>query len=490
MIAAHILLMICLGAPLAQAFAAAAAPRPPGLRDTLQIALSLTHFIAACLLFSATRGGAEARLVLARPLPHVELAFALEPLGVLMALVASGLGVLHAFHSAAYLRAVAEPAPARMQAFMALASFAASALALSANLFTFFVAIQALTLATFPLVAHAGDDEARRAARVYLATLLTASIGLLLPAIVWTYAITERLEFSALGVFAQPVDTVTLNALLVLFVLGVAAVGLPPVHRWLPSSALAPFPAVASIQGVAVANAGGIGVLKITTYVFGPRLAEAQIAAQGLMALAGAAMCAAALIALSKQDIRERLAYSMMAQSAAVAMAALIALPTGTFAAALQVVAQACAATTLAMAAATAHAATGRDRAADFAGLGRLMPWTFAAFALAAASLIGMPPFSGAWARLWLITAAADAGYLWAGGLVALAAVLSFAHWGPLASNALVGPAPPPEALKRPDGASILLVAPVIVAAAATAALLFLADPIATFLSAIWRAPA
>ncbi|MGE3142348.1 MAG: proton-conducting transporter membrane subunit [Hyphomonadaceae bacterium] len=486
MSAAAVYLLAALGAPLLQACAAFAAPRPPGLRDTLQILLALAQFIAACLLFSVVREGALARVVLARPLPNVDLAFAVEPLGVLFVVLISGLGLAHAFHSAAYLRAVNEPAPARLQAFMALAVFAVTALAFSANLFTFFVAYQALTLATFPLVAHAGDEDAARAARVHLATLLTASIGLLLPAIVWTYALTGQLEFRAGGVFTQPVAPVTLNALLVLFVLGVAAIGLPPLHRWLPGSNAAPYPAATTIQGVALVNGGGLGVLKIATYVFGPRLAEAALAAQALLVLAGVTMCAAALIALSKQDIRERMAYSMMAQSAAVAIGALVALPTGTFAAALQIVAQACAAATLLMAAATAHAATGRTRAADFAGLGRLMPWTFASFALAAASLIGMPPFSGAWARLWLITAAADAGYYWVGGLAVLGAVLTFAHWGPLAAGALVARAPQ-EAFKRPDGASVLMVAPVVIGAAATLSLLFWADPLANFLSAIWR---
>lgn len=485
---ASVLLAACLAAPLLQALAAALAPRPPGLRDLLQIVLSFAGFVAACALFAAARGGGAGRLALARPLPHVDLAFAVEPIGVLAALVVSGLAFLHAIHSASFLRAVGEPAPARMQAFMALASLSTIALGFSANLFSFFVSYQALTLATFPLVAHGGQDEQRRAARTYLATLLTASIGLLLPAIVWTYALTGQLEFRAAGVFARPVDAATLNILLVLFTLGVAAIALPPVHRWLPASSVAPYPAAAMIQGVAVVNAGGFGVLKISTYVFGPRLVDASIAAQGLIALAGVSMCVAALIALSKQNIRERLAYSMMAQSASAAMGALIALPTGTFAAALQVVAQACAATTLTMAAGAAYAATGRDTAASFAGLGRLMPWTFASFAFAAASLVGMPPFSGAWAKLWLITAAADAGYLWAGALAAFAAVLTFAHWGPLAAGALVSPAPA-DALKRPDGAGILVVAPVVIAAAATAALLFLADPLANFLAAIWRGP-
>jgi multicomponent Na+:H+ antiporter subunit D len=188
---------------------------------------------------------------------------------------------------------------------------------------------------------------------------------------------------------------------------------------------------------------------------------------------------------LSKQDLRERLAYSCMAQALAAVVGALLALPAGLFAASLQIVATSCAAATLLMAAGTTAVVTDRQNANDYPGLGRVMPWTFAGFAIASASMIGMPPFAGAWAKLWLITAAAGAGLLWAAALVGAAAMLTFAHLGPLAANALAAPAPP-DAFKRPDGASILLAAPIIVAAAATLCLLVLADPLSVFLSSVW----
>ncbi|MEZ6024248.1 MAG: hypothetical protein R3C16_12745 [Hyphomonadaceae bacterium] len=63
--------------------------------------------------------------------------------------------------------------------------------------------------------------------------------------------------------------------------------------------------------------------------------------------------------------------------------------------------------------------------------------------------------------------------------------MLTFAHLGPLAAGALAARAPT-DAFNRPDGASILLVAPVILCAAATLWLLVLADPLAAFLAPIW----
>jgi multicomponent Na+:H+ antiporter subunit D len=475
--------------PVVHALLVMALPRPPGLRDVIHIGSACALAGFAAILAQAAAAGVTARIVLARPLPNVELSFALEPLAALMATVIAGLSVLHAVHSSGVARAAHAQAPSRMMGFIALSTAATMGVAFSANLFSLFVSYQALTLASFPLVALGGDDDARRAARTYLATLLAASVGLFLPAMVWTYALAGTIDFRVGGALAGRVDDITANVLLVLFVLGVGMAAIPPLHRWLPAASGAPFPALVTIQALCVLPAGGIGLLKITAYVFGSALHDAATAATGLLIVVGVSMCAAALLALSKQDIRERLGYSCMTQSLAAAMGALLALPAGAFAAALQLVALSCAGATLLMAAGTAATATLRSKVADLVGLGRAMPWTFAGFAIGSASMIGMPPFSGAWAKLWLVTAAADAGLWWAAALAGVATVLTFAHLGPVAANALVGAAPT-DPFRKADGASFMLIAPVILSAAATLWLLVMADPLANFLAPLWAPPA
>ena len=485
---ALVALACVLGLPVLQAVLVVVLARPPGLRDVVHIGFSLAVAVAAAFILDAAIHHQSARIVLARPLPRVELAFVIEPLGALMAMVIAGLGVLHAVHASGMARAAQERAPARMMAAIALGYAAAIGAALSANLFSFFVAYQALTLATLPLVEHNDDDAARRAARGYLGALLTLSIGLFLPAMVWTYAVAGTLEFHQGGILAGHVDPVTANVLLFLYVLGAPMTALPPGHRWLPLSSGALNSALVSIQATCVLPVGAIGLLKIAYYVFGPVLHQAVFASTALIVLAGISMCAAALVALSKQDLRERLAYSAMAQSMAAVIGALLAAPEGAFAAVLQLLALTCSAATLMMACGNMFAATGWRNAADTPGLGRRMPWTFAAFAIGAASIIGMPPFAGAWAKLWLITAAADTNYVWAAVLAGVAAILTFAHLGPLAITALVAKAPT-DPFKRPDGASILLVAPAMLSAFATFGLLVLADPLARYLAPLWSAP-
>lgn len=485
---AALALIALLATPLVHAFAVLVLSRPPGLRDFVNIGFALTAAILAAIVFNAAATGEGARIVLARPLPNVDLGFTIEPLGALAAVVATGLGFLHAVHAAGVVRAAQEKAPARLMTFMALAMAAALAVAFSANLFSLFIAYQALILAAFPLVAHRGDEEARAAGRTFLATLLASSIVLLLPAMIGVYALSGALDFQPGGVLQGRVGVIGANVLLVLFVFGLAMTAVPPVHSWLSATARAPYPTLVTVQAIAVLPFGGLALLKVLAYVFGPVLATARFSAIALLALACVAMCAAAVIALSRQDLRERLSYSCMAQALAVVVGGLLALPAGLFAAALQIVATSCAAATLFMAVGTVSVITGRNNVVDFAGLGRVMPWTFAGFGLASASLIGMPPFAGAWSRLWLITASASSGLIWAGALVGVAAVLTFAHLGPLAASAFAERAPA-DAFKRPDGASILLVAPVILSAAATLWLLVLADPLASFLSPVWTPP-
>lgn len=484
MIALEALILAALLIPVGQAALIALLPRPPGLRDAINILGAVALAWVVVVLIAAGVRGEVARVQIAEPLPGVSLAFELEPLGLVFAGLIAVLGVLSAPYASGYLRATEDRQPARLLAFLALATAAGMAVALSANLFTFFIFYEALTLAAFPLVTHTSDPESRRAGRLYLWTLLGASMALLLPAVIWTYALAGKLDFVKGGLLAGSLDPITGNILLVLFVFGLAKAALMPMHRWLPASMTAPHPVCGLLHGVVVVKAGAFGVMKVVIYIFGDGFGYASQAAFGILVISVATMILASLLALSKDDLKQRLAYSTIAQLAAVTAGAMLANAAGVVAAALQLLAHGAAKLTLFMTAGAVFAATGRTKASELAGLGRKMPWTFAAFAVAALSVIGAPPLAGAWAKLWLIAAAAEAQYVWAALLAGLSALLSFAYLGPLAAKALFAPAPA-DPFVRTDGAPILLVVPSLIAAVLILALLFLVSPVADFL---WRA--
>ncbi|MFZ9085675.1 MAG: monovalent cation/H+ antiporter subunit D family protein, partial [Steroidobacteraceae bacterium] len=160
--------------PMLGAAGILAAGRVPNLREGVTVVTSLLLFWVVVQL---AMSGAEPRWVLAEPLPGLQLALSPEPLGLLFALIASGLWIVTSVYAFGYMRAKHEANQTRFYAFFALSIGAAMGVAMAANLFTLFVFYEALTLSTYPLVAHHGDDKARAGARTYLRILLGTSIG-------------------------------------------------------------------------------------------------------------------------------------------------------------------------------------------------------------------------------------------------------------------------------------------------------------------------
>ena len=119
-------------------------------------------------------------------LPGLEVAFSIEPLGMLFALVASGLWIVTTMYAIGYMRAHEEENQTRFFVCFAVAIAAALGVALAANLLTLFLFYEVLTLSTYPLVTHHQDEKAKKGGRVYLGILLSTSICFLLLAVIWT----------------------------------------------------------------------------------------------------------------------------------------------------------------------------------------------------------------------------------------------------------------------------------------------------------------
>jgi multicomponent Na+:H+ antiporter subunit D len=189
--------------PLAGAVLVALLRRWPNLREaaSLLTAGSLFAVVAAVILPSVLVGG-RPRLDLVEVLPGLDLAFEVEPLGMLFALVASGLWIVTTLYSIGYMRGHHESNQTRFYICFALAISGALGVAFAANVFTLFVFYEAITLSTYPLVTHHGTVEAKRAGRVYLGVLMGTSVAFLLFALVWTYLAAGTTDFRPGGILA------------------------------------------------------------------------------------------------------------------------------------------------------------------------------------------------------------------------------------------------------------------------------------------------
>ena len=159
-------------------------------------------FVAALHVANDVLAGGTPSWTAAEIAPGIELGFSVTALGAIFGLVASGLWVLAAIYSVGYMRGNHEKHQTRFAAFYAVAVHAAMAIAWSGNLLVLFIFYEILTFSTFPLVAHKESKAARDAGRLYLSILVGTSVVLLLPAVIYVWVMTGRLDFFTGGIIA------------------------------------------------------------------------------------------------------------------------------------------------------------------------------------------------------------------------------------------------------------------------------------------------
>jgi len=323
---------------------------------------------------------------------------------------------------------------------------------LGGDLFTLYVALELLTFAAVPLVSLDGRAETVRAALRYLLFALLGSV-LYLAGTALLYGAWGTLDIVLLSrlVSAQPA-TIVAAALMTVGLL--AKTALFPLHLWLPPAhAGAPAAASAALSALVVKGSFFIAVrlwFQVMPALPGPS------AAQLLAALGAAAILFGSIAALRQERLKLLIAYSTLAQIGYLFLMFPLAYHAGATqlesggalsGGMLQAISHATAKAAMFMAAGLIYEALGHDRMAGLAGVGRVLPITLAAFALAGVALIGAPP-SGAYAAKTLLLRAADETAQWwwavtiqAGGILTSSYVLLLlAH--------AVAPAPAPIALR------------------------------------------
>jgi multicomponent Na+:H+ antiporter subunit D len=295
-------------------------------------------------------------------------------------------------------------------------------------------------------------------------------MGLLLPAVVATWACAGTLEFVPGGILrGAGLSSAALAGLLALYLFGIGKAAVMPVHRWLPSAMVAPTPVSALLHAVAVVKAGVFTVVKVVVYVFGVEELSAAGAASWLIAVAGFTIIAASVVALRADNLKRRLAYSTVSQLSYIVMAAALLAPLSIAAAALHVATHAVGKITLFFAAGAIYTASHKTEVSQLAGIGRRMPWTMAAFAVGALSLIGIPPAAGFLSKWLMFQGAAVRGEWIVFAVLTVSTLLNAGYFLPILHAAFLRE-PAPAA--HPHGeAPALMVAAMMMTAAATLAL-------------------
>ena len=404
----------------------------PNQREVVTIGIAILTFIFVLKVFFAFIDNEQPVLNVIELVPGLSLTFRVEPLGMMFALIASFLWIITSFYAIGYMRGHNEPNQTRFYMCFAIAISSAIAIALSGNMLTLFIAYEVLTLSTYPLVTHNQNSEAKRAGRVYLGILMSTSIGFLLIAVLWTWWSAGTLDFTKGGILNGKIDDGLVIVLLFLYMYGIGKAALMPIHRWLPAAMVAPTPVSALLHAVAVVKAGVFTVLKVIIYIFGTDFLRETGASVWLMYVAGATVLLASLVAITKDNLKARLAYSTVSQLSYVILAGALATSFSVIGGAMHIAMHAFGKITLFFCAGAIMVAAHKTEISQMRGLGRKMPFTFAAFFIGSLSVIGLPPLGGAWSKWYIALGAVDAQQLVFIAILMVSSLLNVAYLLPI----------------------------------------------------------
>jgi NADH-quinone oxidoreductase subunit L/multicomponent Na+:H+ antiporter subunit D len=369
--------------------------------------------------------------------PGVGFALRADPLGLLFGLLASLLWLVTSFYSIGYMRGLSEHDQTRYFAAFAASLSAAIGVAFASNLIVLFVFYELLTVATYPLVAHDETDEARAAGRKYLAYTFGGGVAVLAGSLLvfWTTGTTAFTPGGIAGLAtAEPVFARGAFALLAAG-FGVKA-ALMPLHSWLPDAMVAPTPVSGLLHAVAVVKSGVFGIARLVLDVFGPETVADLGVGLPLAAVAAFTLVVASLIALRQDNLKRRLAFSTVSQLSYIVLGLAVLGPLSLVGGLLHIPAHAFMKLTLFFCAGAIHVETHTDDISNMAGIGRRMPLTMSAFAVASLGMAGIPLLAGFVSKYFLLIGTVSAGGLVFTAALLVSGVLNVAYFWPVVYTA------------------------------------------------------
>jgi multicomponent Na+:H+ antiporter subunit D len=386
--------------------------RMKNLREASTILAGIIKFAIVLSMIPAITSGQALYFEIVRISSEINIAFRVDSLGLVFALVASSLWIVTSIYSIGYMRGLKEHAQTRFYSFFAIALSSTLGVAFSANLLTLYIFYEILSLSTWPLVTHHQDKEARNGGRTYLTYLLGSSVGFLLPAMIYTYVKSggSAMEFASNGFVSSVVsDPQSVLVLLLLFTFGFAKAGLMPLHSWLPGAMVAPTPVSALLHAVAVVKVGVFCVIRVFTGVFGVDFLSQFSAAQVVSWVAAFTIIVSSLIALTQDNLKRRLAFSTIGQLSYIILGVTLLSQQAIVGSITHIVMHAFGKITLFFCAGAIFQATGKKYISQMVGLGWRMPITMTAFFIGSMSVIGLPFAGGFWSKLYLVWGALTA---------------------------------------------------------------------------------
>jgi multicomponent Na+:H+ antiporter subunit D len=401
------------------------------VQKTLAVLGSVLTFISVAGMIPALQTGevlGTAQWFMSFPLP---IAFQADSLSIFIALIFSFCFMLASVYSVGYM--AHGHAKYRYYILLLALNSALLGVVFAASLIGLFLYFEFMAVVSYILVIHEEDKKAMDAGAKYLFMTIVAGLAIFF-GIVVTYYIAGRVDFVPGGyVPASPLMGYALFAFLLGF--GLKA-GMFPVHIWLPDAhPAAPAPVSALLSGCMI-KTGAYGLLRVIHYVYGIENVRAVALDTVLLALAVVTILLGSALALQQDVLKRRLAYSSVAQIGYVLLGIALLTERAMFGALFHIFSHALMKGTLFMCAGAIIVQTEKKKVSELAGIGYQMPVVMIAFALAAVTMVGIPPFNAFISKWHLAVASLEVGQGYLVAVLILSSLLNALYYFPIVINA------------------------------------------------------
>jgi len=404
------------------------------LRMILLLLATLIPFALNIYLYFLVRQG---YVIVSRldVLPPLGLSFRVDALGQYMSLVFSFFALILVIYSLGYMQK--DPLPQRFFGFMMFVYAGSLGVVLAGDLFSLFLFFEFMSLMYFVLVVHNPTPPAVAAGLKFLFMTILAGVALFL-AVVIIFIETGSLALNTPGLVSG-VSFLSLLAFIGFIIAFGTKAAMFPLHFWMPDTyTYAPLPA-AALSSAIMLKTGVYGFIRVFYNVFGLEFLKAVNWDGIIIIIAAFTIVFGSTIAIAQDDLIRRLAYSGIAQVGYIILGIAMMNQNSLMGASFHITAHAFMKGCMFLCAGSIIAATGNRSIKKMKGIGYQLPITMLAFAIAAVTSIGMPPFNIFITKWFLSLGALEINQPVLIVILLISSLLNAAYYLPIAYYAFMG---------------------------------------------------
>jgi multicomponent Na+:H+ antiporter subunit D len=309
-------------------------------------------------------------------------------------------------------------------ALILLAITGMNGLVMATDLFSMYVFLEIVSIASFILIAYQYDEFGLEGSFKYMMLSAVATVFLLV-AIALLFAVTGGVSFSELAAGVKAGGPVVILSLAFIFFALALKAGMMPFHGWLPDAYMsAPAPVSILLAGIVTKIAGVYTMIRVVLAIFGYNSAFMNL----LLIVGTISTVLGAFFALGQKDFKRMLAYSSISQIGYIMMGFATGTQLGLIGAVFHFFNHAIFKSLLFLNAGAVETATGSKNFDELGGLAEKMPITGITSVIGLLSTAGIPPLAGFWSKVIIIIALWAAGFKFFAFMAILASLVTLAY--------------------------------------------------------------